>query len=262
MDSERVRRQRILVVEPNADLRETLSLLLSEFGYAVEQAASLDGALALVDRESFDLIVSDLLVYGSAAVSDRFAQVERLRECAYPTPVGVLSAWNSPEEVMTGRKFAWALPKPFDMDQLLAEIAAARHVTLDQAEQRRAAVVRAYFVALAARDWDGLMELCSEDVVYVLPPPAPFAAEVHGREAFRRYTEDTYRQFPEVWFENVDAFALPDGMAARYLGCWRTPDGATQQQAGAVIFQFAGERIRQIGIRLNPAQLRALMGRA
>ena len=42
-------------------------------------------------------------------------------------------------------------------------------------------------------------------------------------------------------------------------GTWRAPDGNEPRMSGAVHFQFAGERIRQIGVRLNDERLRALL---
>ncbi len=248
--------QRILVAEDNADLRETLSAVLEDYGYGVEAAASLDEALALVDRKSFDLILSDLFANEEV---DRLHAVAQLRERAFPTPIGLVTGWKVSEPEAVSRGFAWVLQKPFDVDQLVTEVAAQLELPLDAEQERQAHVARAYFAALSARDWNALAGLCADDVTYVLPPPAPFAQEIHGKEAFRRYTEETYAHFPGARFEEPRVYALPRGMAARYVGRWPV-EGGTQQQAGAVLFQFEGERIKQIGVRLNAEQLRAVVG--
>jgi hypothetical protein len=94
----------------------------------------------------------------------------------------------------------------------------------------------------------------------VLPPPAPFAAEIRGREAFRRYSAETYRHFPGARFDQVQIYALPQGWVTRYVGRWLAADGAINQQAGAVVFRLEGELIKQIGVRLNAEQLHMLTG--
>lgn len=248
------RQKRILVVENDADLRETLSMVLEDYGYEVETAASRDEALALVDRQSFGFILSDLF---APAEGDRLGVIERLRERAFPTPVGLVTGWKLSETEVASRGFAWVLQKPFDVDHLVTEVAAQLEAPLTAEQERQAETVRAYFAALSARDWDRLAGLCTEDVVYLLPAPAPFAGEIRGKEAFRRYTEETYAHFPGAWFEEPRVHALPHGLASRYQGQWRAADGGAHQQSGAVIFQFEGEQIKQIGIRLNAEQLRA-----
>ena len=256
MEGDTTRQQRILVAEDDTDLRETLCALLVDYGYGVEAAASLDEALALVDRQSFGFILSDLLAGNGA---DRLRAVEQLRERAFPSPIGLVTGWKIAEPEAVSRGFAWVLQKPFDVDLLVTEIAGHLELPLDAERERQAQVARAYFAALSARNWDALVELCADDVTYVLPPPAPFAQEIHGKEAFRRYTEETYAHFPGVRFEEPRVYALPRGMAARYVGSWPA-DGGMHQQAGAVIFQFEDERIKQIGVRLNAEQLRTMVG--
>lgn len=255
VEADATRDQPILVVEDDADLRETLRAVLDDYGYGVVTAASPNDALALVDRRRFAFILSDLF---ASRDGDRLGAVEQLRERAFPTPVGILTGWKVSETKVLSRGFEWLLSKPFDVDRLVTEIAARLETPLDVKQKRQAEVVQAYFAALSARDWDALAGLCADEVVYVLPAPAPFAAEIHGKEAFRRYTEETYAHFPGAWFEEPRVYALPQGLAARYVGCWPAADGGTHQQAGAVVFQFEGERIKQIGIRLNAEQLRAV----
>ncbi|HEU5437883.1 MAG TPA: nuclear transport factor 2 family protein [Ktedonobacterales bacterium] len=250
------RQRRILVVEDDDDLRETLSIVLEDYGYSVVTASSIDVALAEVDRQAFGFILSDLLASGKG---DLLQSVDQLRERAFPTPVGIVTGWRLSESDVVHRGFAWLMDKPFDVDRLVTEIAARLETPLTGGEQRQAEVVHAYFAALSARDWDALAALCTEDVVYVLPSPAPFAGEVRGKQAFRRYTEDTYQHFPGARFDEVRAYALPAGLVARYVGRWPSAEGGLHQQAGAVVFRFEGERIKQIGIRLNAQQLRALL---
>jgi CheY-like chemotaxis protein len=247
----------ILVVEDDADIREILEILLGEEGYTGTFASSLDEALARIDSARYDLIVSDLL---ARQPTDPLSSVERLRERAAPTPVGLITGWKLAEEEVKRRGFAFLLRKPFGLDDLLAHIAAGIHTQLSEEQQHLAKVARHYFAALGARDWDGLCALCADDVTYELPGVSSFAAEVRGKQAFRAFTEATFAQFPDAYFDDVRIYSLPKGLAARYEGHWVTPSGA-ERQSGAVIFHFAGDHIAQIGVRLNEAYLQARVER-
>lgn len=53
-------------------------------------------------------------------------------------------------------------------------------------------------------------------------------------------------------------YATPHGLAARYQGRWHGPDGHEARQSGAVLFEFAGQQIARIGVRLNVERLETL----
>jgi ketosteroid isomerase-like protein len=151
------------------------------------------------------------------------------------------------------------IAKPFGLDDLLSQIAAALDTRLDCAEQEQARVVCRYFELLGAREWEALGALCTPDVVYALPGDSPYSTEVRGVQAFCEYTAAIFAHFPNATFDGVSIYSTPNGLAARYQGRWTTPDGE-QQQAGAVTFRFEGERIAQIGVQLDTARLQALAG--
>jgi hypothetical protein len=96
----------------------------------------------------------------------------------------------------------------------------------------------------------------------VTAPVAPFSRVVHGRAAFRAYTDETFHQSPAARFEQVTVYAAPHGLAARFQGRWTTGQLGEQKQSGSVNFQFAGDLIRQIGVRLNDERLETLMASA
>lgn len=246
----------LLLVEDDADLRAALLTLVTEEGYTAREADSLERALALVDAQVFDLILTDCL---SANGRDPLAGVAALRERAAPTPVGVMTGWHlSPEEVRAAG-FAFLVEKPFDLDHLMLEIAAGVHVALRPEQELAAGSVMRYFAALSARDWEGLADLCTEDVTYTLPGTGPLAVTVAGKAAFRTYTEQTFASFPGATFDHVVILGTPNGLAARYQSHWRDSDGSEQQQAGGTVFEFVGSRIGRIGVRLYDAQLRQLL---
>jgi CheY-like chemotaxis protein/ketosteroid isomerase-like protein len=246
----------LLLVDDDADLREALLTLVTDEGYTAQEADSLECALALVDAQVFDLILTDCL---SIDGRDPLAGVAALCERAAPTPVGVMTGWHlSPEEVRAAG-FAFLVAKPFDLDQLMLEIAAGVHTALRPEQELAAGRVAQYFAALSARDWDGLAALCTEDVTYTLPGTGPLAVTIAGKAAFRAYTEQTFANFPGATFDHVVIYGTPNGLAARYQSHWRDSDGREQQQAGAIVLEFVGPHIGRIGVRLHDAQLRQLL---
>jgi predicted ester cyclase len=150
------------------------------------------------------------------------------------------------------------VPKPFDLEVLLTSIAACLHLPLEPEQARQAQVIQAYFAALGARQWEEMLALCTDEVLYFLPY-SPFAGAISGKAAFRTYTEETFRHFPAARFEEVLVYSRPHGLAARYRSCWETQEGSEECVAGAALFGFLGERIAQIGIELGEKQSRVLL---
>lgn len=247
----------ILVVEDDAGIREALAMLLDLEGYEATLAASQEAALGLIQKHTYHLILSDLF---ASQPSEALDSARALRERAHPTPVGLLTGWPVDPAEVARLGFAFLLRKPFDLDDLLSQVAAAIHAPLTPEQQVQAETVRAYFETLSARDWDAFVALCTDDVVYALPGSSPFAGVIEGRASLRDYTARTFAQFPETRFEDVHIYAMPSGLAARYRSTWSLPDGGRASMTGAVIFQLAGTQIRRIGVRLDDARLTPVVG--
>ena len=248
---------RILVVEIDADIREILQIVLEFEGYAVSFAAEPAEAVGLLHEHTYHLVLTN--VFGSP-LSRMLDSIHALRDDAQPTPVGVLTAWMVTPEEVEQRGFAFLIREPFDLDDLISRVAAAIHAPLTPEQEAQAETARAYFAKLSSRDWDAFVALCTEDVVYALPGSSPFAGTIEGRAAFRAYTEQTFAQFPETRFEDIQVYATPNGLAARYKGTWNQPEGGHATMTGAVIFQFQERLIRRIGVHLDDARLKQLMG--
>lgn len=246
----------ILLIEDDQAIRESLVYLLQDEGYQTQEASTLEGALDLIDRFTFDLILTDLLDHDP---SQPLASAVKLRDRAAPTPVAILSAWPTITTSPEAAEFAFVMSKPFDLDVLLTAVAAALHERLSPEDEQRAQVVLQYFTALSTSNWDALVSICTDDVIYVLPGNSSLSATVEGKSAFRAYSETVFAHFPAARFEPVSIYATPSGMAARYQALWLGEDQNEQQQAGAVVFQFSGLLIQRIGIRLATDQLRHLL---
>src|ERR1051326_7073812 len=92
---------RLLLVLEEDDLREALSAFLREDGYPVEAVSSVEDALNVLESSSFQLILSDFFRLRDPVA---FHSVERLRQAAHPTPVGILTASTLAAEEVTDRK--------------------------------------------------------------------------------------------------------------------------------------------------------------
>jgi CheY-like chemotaxis protein len=249
---------RILIVEDDRDVRDTLVSLLHDEGYQTAETSTLEDAFALLDSTTFDLIITDLLTHDQ---EHPLASASLLRARGAPTPVAVLSGWTAAGQSPEAADFAFVMAKPFDLEVLLTTIAAAlqQHKVFSSDEEKRAQVVQQYFAALSTSDWDTLVGLCADDVTYVLPGNDPLSATVEGKSAFHAYAEAVFAQFPAARFEHVSIYATPGGMAARYQARWLGTDNVEQIQAGAVVFQFTGLQIQRIGVRLATDRLRRRM---
>ena len=116
---------RILVVEDNPDLRETLSLLLEGDDRHVESAANAEDALRAFTAQPFDVVFSDVRLPGMSGLE----LAERLRALE-PAPWIVISSGIAvpalPDDALARTRF---LGKPFTMealDALLAEFEGSR----------------------------------------------------------------------------------------------------------------------------------------
>ena len=112
--------ERILVVDDDEALRETLSEVLSDEGYEVVAVADGEAALEHVGDRPTDLIILDVMLPRMDAYSFRAAQLEA--EHQHLPPVIVLSAVPDLATAATRLNAAAWIAKPFRLDDLLARI--------------------------------------------------------------------------------------------------------------------------------------------
>jgi CheY-like chemotaxis protein len=242
---------RLLVAEDDFDIREAMVDLLREQGFEIVEATTFDEAVAQLEKTDFQGVLSDFRMAGS---EEPWEALKQIVELAAPAPVGLLTAWPIRDEEARQRGIAFLLPKPFDANTFYELI--AEHVKIAPPEPAKERRVREYFQALSEREWERLAALCAEDVVYHVPGSDPrFSRTVVGREPFREFSEETFRDFPAARFEVNQVLALPNSMVARYSGSWVTPTGKPQSLAGSVQFKFRGELISEIGVRLELQKL-------
>ncbi len=120
---------KILVVEDERNLLDTIALRLRREGYTVATAETAEHALSLFRRERPNLIILDVMLPGKSGLE--FAQTVRAESSV---PILFLSARVTPEDRLKG--FAVGgddyLTKPFNLSELSARVRAILRRTVPQ----------------------------------------------------------------------------------------------------------------------------------
>lgn len=113
---------RILVVEDDRALASLLVRALREESYAVDLAQDGQEAEWLAFENPYDVIVLDLML----PVKDGISVLKNLREGGISTPVLILTAKDSTEDIVRGLDEGGDdyLKKPFSLEELLARVRA------------------------------------------------------------------------------------------------------------------------------------------
>ncbi len=156
----------ILVVDDEQNIRLTLSALLSRAGHTVTVAASGEEAVALFERQHYDLMLVDLQMPGINGIQ----VVEALRKRNLDTVVIVLTGHGSLETAIQGMHqgvFDYML-KTSDPSQIIDRVAAGLQ---DRAmKQRQKALISA--IGAAAQELSGGQPEASAPLPVAPPPPA------------------------------------------------------------------------------------------
>ncbi len=125
----------ILVVDDDRAMRQMLSSLFREAGYAVHEAASVDEALELARSVEFDAVLSDIKMPGKSGIE----MVGELRRIRPDTPVVLMTAFGSIDsavEAMRAGAFDY-ITKPFEPDAVLLTVERALERRVLEEENRR-----------------------------------------------------------------------------------------------------------------------------
>ncbi|MCS5619524.1 MAG: sigma-54 dependent transcriptional regulator, partial [Myxococcota bacterium] len=108
---------RILVVEDESAIRVALNGLLKREGYEVELAEDGEKALEALEKQSFDLVLTDLALGRGATGMD---VLERAKELRPETAVVMITAHGSEKIAVVAMKAGAEdyIPKPFDNDEI------------------------------------------------------------------------------------------------------------------------------------------------
>ena len=107
-----------LVVDDDADFRKSIARILRLAGAEVSVTGSVEGALQLLEKNRWDVVVTDV---GMPLLSG-YDLIREARQRGHRVPMIAVTAFDTPEDrrqiVLHG--FAYHLIKPFDPEQLVA----------------------------------------------------------------------------------------------------------------------------------------------
>lgn len=128
---------RMLIVDDDAEMRDALASLFVGEGHSCELAADARSALDLVDRRTFDVVVSDVLMAGM----DGLELLDRIKKSHPALPVVVITgAGGVPQAVDAMRRGAYGYAlKPCNTDVLRRIVSGALDARQHPSESTRAA---------------------------------------------------------------------------------------------------------------------------
>jgi len=114
------RRGRILVVDDEPDIRESLEALLAQENYRVELASNAAEGLKKFETFSYDLVLLDLMMPDRSGME----VLDDIRARDQETPVFLITAYGSIQVAVDALKRGASdyFPKPWDNEKLLIEI--------------------------------------------------------------------------------------------------------------------------------------------
>ena len=114
---------KILVVDDEQSMRDFLKILLVKDGHAVVTAKNGDQALSLLDKQTFDLVISDIRMPGMGGLE----LLEAIREHFGDLPVIMITAFASPDDAVKAMKNGAYdyISKPFNVDEIKSVIHSA-----------------------------------------------------------------------------------------------------------------------------------------
>ena len=113
----------ILVVDDEIGALTLIGIMLERGGFQVLKARDAESALAVLEEQTPDLIILDVMMPGKADGIDLCAMIRKRAETA-ETPILILSARGDAESVMRGMEAGANdyLPKPILHHDLVAKV--------------------------------------------------------------------------------------------------------------------------------------------
>ncbi len=128
-------RARILVVDDERSMQEFLEICFRGQGYDVATAGDVDTALALIDADDYDVVLSDLQMSGRSGLD----LLHAVRETSPETAVILITAFATTETAIAAMKEGAYdyVTKPFKVDELRLVVEKALEKKLLSRENRR-----------------------------------------------------------------------------------------------------------------------------
>jgi DNA-binding NtrC family response regulator len=112
--------QRILIIDDEAGIRDSLETLLTLEGYRIDLAADGRLGLDLLTRHTYDLLLLDLALPGESGID----LLPRIKDLVPELPVIMITAYGTVDNVVDAIRAGAAnfVQKPWDNEKLLADI--------------------------------------------------------------------------------------------------------------------------------------------
>ncbi len=113
----------ILVVDDEQSMRDFLKILLQKEGYSVETANNADNALKHLQKDAFDLVISDIRMPGMSGLE----LLSHIKDDHPNLPVIMITAFASPNDAVSAMQngaFDY-ISKPFNVDEIKSVIESA-----------------------------------------------------------------------------------------------------------------------------------------
>ncbi len=134
----------VLIVDDEAEIRESLQTLLELEGYEVETAADGEAGLSKLGERPFDLVLLDLALPGRNGIE----LLPEIRGLDAQLPVIIITAYGTVEDAVRAMQGGAGnfLQKPWDNEKLLADVraAVARRRTEEENVQLKRALKQRY----------------------------------------------------------------------------------------------------------------------
>jgi DNA-binding response OmpR family regulator len=197
---------RILMIEDDVRLAEMVANYLRQSGFTVSHAEDGAGGIAVLRRESADLVLLDLMLPDGDGL-DVFRKIKALPAPASATPVIMLTAKGDPMDRVVGLEIGAEdyVPKPFEPRELLARI---RVVLRRGATAAPADVLR--FGRLEIDRGARMVRLSGEDRILtshqfaLLEAMAERAGRVLSREQLIEFATGTAQPYDPVLDRSID----------------------------------------------------------
>lgn len=123
-----VSERRILIVDDEENMRNTLAEILRDEGYQVTTAATGEEAVALCERGAFEVVLMDVRMPGIDGV-EAFRRIRRHQEGVRVILMSAYSIESLKEAALDDGAIAF-LPKPLDLDRVIDLVAETRDTAI------------------------------------------------------------------------------------------------------------------------------------